>query len=315
MTCDTSMLHGRGVSFALAEAELVWREILRGRGRRGVAAGLWRGGAVAAGAGGAGRRAARPEGPGPVRHPDARAVPGPRVPVHVQLLLGDQDRRAADPQPGHRHHPGQPPRRQGGRRPVDHVHLRQLQQVSRGRGAPRGHGRGTARAERSSCSATRRSRGRSDWWHCWPGPGCFQMFVGVESFNRQTLLAAQKGQNRPEVVPRHRATVPRTRDQLALLQHHRLSRRTRSGMSTSTWRRCASWARRGLPSISSARSPAPSSTTSSWPQGLITENEPRPVRHDVPDVAPPPLLARAVGRVAVPVLSQVLLVGPRGAQL
>lgn len=28
--------------------------------------------------------------------------------------------------------------------------------------------------------------------------GCFQMFVGAESFNRQTLLAAQKGQNRPE---------------------------------------------------------------------------------------------------------------------
>jgi radical SAM superfamily enzyme YgiQ (UPF0313 family) len=29
--------------------------------------------------------------------------------------------------------------------------------------------------------------------------GCFQMFVGVESFNRRTLLAAQKGQNRPEM--------------------------------------------------------------------------------------------------------------------
>ena len=29
--------------------------------------------------------------------------------------------------------------------------------------------------------------------------GCFSIFVGVESFNRQTLLAAQKGQNRPEV--------------------------------------------------------------------------------------------------------------------
>jgi hypothetical protein len=28
--------------------------------------------------------------------------------------------------------------------------------------------------------------------------GCFQMFVGAESFNRQTLLAAKKGQNRPE---------------------------------------------------------------------------------------------------------------------
>jgi hypothetical protein len=29
MTCDTSMLHGRGVSFAMAEAEMVWTEILR----------------------------------------------------------------------------------------------------------------------------------------------------------------------------------------------------------------------------------------------------------------------------------------------
>ena len=28
--------------------------------------------------------------------------------------------------------------------------------------------------------------------------GCFQMFVGVESFSRATLLAARKGQNRPE---------------------------------------------------------------------------------------------------------------------
>jgi len=28
--------------------------------------------------------------------------------------------------------------------------------------------------------------------------GCSQMFVGVESFSRQTLLAAGKGQNRPE---------------------------------------------------------------------------------------------------------------------
>ena len=28
MTCDTAMLHGRGVSFALAEAELVWTDIL-----------------------------------------------------------------------------------------------------------------------------------------------------------------------------------------------------------------------------------------------------------------------------------------------
>src|SRR5207302_438905 len=29
--------------------------------------------------------------------------------------------------------------------------------------------------------------------------GCFEMLVGVESFNRQTLLAAKKGQNHPEL--------------------------------------------------------------------------------------------------------------------
>ena len=29
MTCDTSMLHGHGVSFAQCEAELVWDEILQ----------------------------------------------------------------------------------------------------------------------------------------------------------------------------------------------------------------------------------------------------------------------------------------------
>jgi len=29
MTCDTSMMHGRGVSFSLSEAELVWMQILR----------------------------------------------------------------------------------------------------------------------------------------------------------------------------------------------------------------------------------------------------------------------------------------------
>jgi radical SAM superfamily enzyme YgiQ (UPF0313 family) len=29
--------------------------------------------------------------------------------------------------------------------------------------------------------------------------GCFQMFIGVETFNRQVLLTAHKGQNRPEM--------------------------------------------------------------------------------------------------------------------
>lgn len=44
MTCDTSMFHGRGVSFALAEAELAWPEILRDavRGKLQPAYGLER---------------------------------------------------------------------------------------------------------------------------------------------------------------------------------------------------------------------------------------------------------------------------------
>jgi radical SAM superfamily enzyme YgiQ (UPF0313 family) len=43
--------------------------------------------------------------------------------------------------------------------------------------------------------------------------GCYQMFVGVESFNRQTLLAAQKGQNRPETY----------RDIVRLCREYRIS--------------------------------------------------------------------------------------------
>ena len=52
--------------------------------------------------------------------------------------------------------------------------------------------------------------------------GCFQMFVGVESFNRQALLAAREGAEPPGDVPRHRAAVPRAWNQPALFQHHRL---------------------------------------------------------------------------------------------
>lgn len=33
MTCDTSLMHGRGVSFAQAEAELIWTEILHDAAR------------------------------------------------------------------------------------------------------------------------------------------------------------------------------------------------------------------------------------------------------------------------------------------
>jgi hypothetical protein len=43
--------------------------------------------------------------------------------------------------------------------------------------------------------------------------GCFQMFIGVESFNRQVLLAAHKGQNRPETY----------QDIVRLCREHRIS--------------------------------------------------------------------------------------------
>ncbi len=43
--------------------------------------------------------------------------------------------------------------------------------------------------------------------------GCFQMFIGVESFNRETLLAAHKGQNRPEMY----------RDIVRLCRHYGIS--------------------------------------------------------------------------------------------
>ncbi|HEX8069928.1 MAG TPA: radical SAM protein [Pyrinomonadaceae bacterium] len=42
--------------------------------------------------------------------------------------------------------------------------------------------------------------------------GCFQIFLGVESFNRETLLAARKSQNRPELY----------KDILRLCRHHRI---------------------------------------------------------------------------------------------
>ncbi len=145
MTCDTSELHGRGVSFALAEAELVWSEILARRGRRGAPAGLRARAAAAAGAERAGHRPPRRRDLSPLRRPDARPLPRPRVPVPVQLLLGHQDRRAEDPHPVRRHHDGQPAGREGRRGESDHVHLRQLQQVPGGRGPARGHGRGAAR--------------------------------------------------------------------------------------------------------------------------------------------------------------------------
>ena len=170
-----------------------------------------------------------------------------------------------------------------------------------------GHGRRSGSGSSSSSSATRRSPGRRTWWRCWPRPGCFQMFVGVESFNRQTLLAARKGQNRPETY----------RDIVRLCREHGISSHFSNiiGFPQDTERdvdRAPGDAARAGPDVGLLLHPLPDSRHRAVRRlpgrGADHGEQPRPVRHDVPDVAPPPLLARAVGRVAVPVLSQVLLV-------
>ena len=127
MTCDTSMFHGRGVSFALAEAELVWpRDPARRRVRR-VAARVRPRPTVAAGTRCAGARSSYAERPAPLCHPHVGSLPGSRVSVPLQFLFGHQDRWATNSQPENRHHAGQPSRRQGRRSPNHHVHFRQLQ--------------------------------------------------------------------------------------------------------------------------------------------------------------------------------------------
>ena len=96
--------------------------------------------------------------------------------------------------------------------------------------------------------------------------GCFQMFVGVESFNRQTLLAAHKGQNRPETY----------RDIVRLCREHGFTSHFSNIIGfpqdteqevASTWTCFERWPPRGHRSTSSARFPGPSSTTTSWPKG------------------------------------------------
>ena len=140
------------------------------------------------------------------------------------------------------------------------------------------------------------------------------MFVGVESFNRQTLLAAQKGQNRPEMY----------RDIVRLCREHGISSHFSNiigfpaGHGTGCPRAPGDARERG-PDVGFLLHPLPDSRHRAvrrfHGRGAGHGGQPRPVRHDVPDMAPSPLLTRAVGRVAVSVLSQVLLVGPRGAQL
>ena len=65
--------------------------------------------------------------------------------------------------------------------------------------------------------------------------GCYQMFLGVESFSREVLLSVHKQQNRPEVYRADRRPLPGQRYWRALFQHHRLPERYARRQSTSTW--------------------------------------------------------------------------------
>ena len=198
MTCDTSMLHGRGVSFALAEAELVWRAILEDA------------------VGGELR---------PVYGADGRWQQELEAPVVVPP--GRQDlRRYVIPMLGLYPARGCPFTcnfcsviKIAGRRIRSQSVATTLASL---RTAKAGGVRTIMftsdnfnkypEAEELLSAIVEERLGLEFFVQCdtqiarqerlvalLAEAGCFSMFVGVESFNRQTLLAAQKGQNRPEV--------------------------------------------------------------------------------------------------------------------
>ncbi len=197
MTCDTSMLHGRGVSFAQAEAELVWPEILRdavrgelqpvyGRDRR------W-----------------QQELSAPVLIPPSRTDLG----RYVIPMLGVYPARGC---------PfvcnfcsvtkiaGRRIRSQSIDTTLASLHAAKAAGVrtimftsDNFNKYPEAKELLEAMVEEQlgieffvQCDTQIARQG--DLVELLAKAGCFQMFVGAESFNRQTLLAAQKGQNRPE---------------------------------------------------------------------------------------------------------------------
>jgi hypothetical protein len=197
MTCDTSMLHGRGVSFAQAEAELVWPEILNDAAA-GELQPLY----------GAGRRWQQ-ELKAPVLAPPSKSDLG----RYVIPMLGVYPAR------------GCPflcnfcsVTKIAGRR----IRSQSIATTLASLRAAKAAGVGTImftsdnfnkypEVEELLAAMAEERLGLKFFVQCdtqiarqerlvalLANAGCFQMFVGVESFNRQTLLAAQKGQNRPE---------------------------------------------------------------------------------------------------------------------
>ena len=313
MTCDTSMLHGRGVSFALAEAELVWREILEdaaGGELRPVygAEGRW-----------------QQELEAPVVVPPGRRDLG----RYVIPMLGLYPARGCPftcnfcsviKIAGRRIRSQSIDTTLASLRAAKAAGVRMIMFTS-------DNFNKYPEAEELLAAMAKERLGLKFFVQCdtqiarqeqlvalLAKAGCFQMFVGVESFSRQTLAGGQEGTEPPGDVPRHRAAVPRAWDQLTLLEHHRLPAGHGAGC-----RPAPGDAARAGPDVRLLLHPLPDSRHRAvrrvHGRGAAHGGQPRPVRHDLPDMAPPQLLPRAVGRVAVSVLSQVLLVGPRGAQL
>lgn len=198
MTCDTSPLHGRGVSFALAEAELVWPLILRdardgelrpvyGRERR------WHETLLDA-------PVIVPPGPRDLRryvipmlglYP-ARGCPFLCTFCSVTKIAGRRIRtqsvattmaslRAA---------------RAAGVRMIMFTsdNFNKYPDAEELLGAMIDERLGLEFFAQCDAQVARQDRLVA----LMARAGCFQVFVGVESFDRQTLLAARKGQNRPE---------------------------------------------------------------------------------------------------------------------
>ncbi len=198
MTCDTSMLHGRGVSFALAEAELIWREILEDAV----------GGELRAVYGEDGRWQQELEAPVvvPPRRQDLRRYVIPMLGLYpargcpftcnfcsVIKIAGRRIRsqsvattlaslRAA---------------KAGGVRTIMFTsdNFNKYPEAEELLSAIVGERLGLEFFVQCDTQIARQERLVA----LLAEAGCFQMFIGVESFNRQTLLAARKGQNRPEM--------------------------------------------------------------------------------------------------------------------
>jgi hypothetical protein len=197
MTCDTSMLHGRGVSFAQAEAELIWPEILQdaaegelqpvyGRGKR------W-----------------QQEIEAPVVVPPSRQDLG----RYVLPMLGLYPARGCPflcnfcsviKIAGRKIRSQSISTTMASLRAAKAAGVRTIMFTS-------DNFNKYPEAEALLAAMIDEQLGLEFFVQCdtqiarqeqmvelLAKAGCFQMFIGVESFNRQVLLAAHKGQNRPE---------------------------------------------------------------------------------------------------------------------